>query len=59
MKQIFINEFADTQNLENFRSRILRTDKINRNRLIEKSKKLTKSIITRLLKNINCKKNSI
>ena len=57
MKQIFTDKFANTQNVEDFRSRILPTDKIHRSRLIKESEKLTKFIIARLLKNINYKKN--
>ena len=51
--RILINKFADTQNVETFRSRIFRTNEVNRIRLIEKNEELTKSIIARLLKNIN------
>ena len=59
MKQIFTDEFVDTQNVENFRSRILHTDEINRDRLIKTSKKLRKLLIARLLNNKNGKKISI
>ena len=55
MKRISTDELADTQNAEDFRSRLLLTSEANRSRLIEKSEKLTKSVIARLLKNINCK----
>ena len=55
MTRIFTNEFSDTQNVEDFRLRIFRTNEVNRIRLIEESKKLTKSITARLSKNIDCK----
>lgn len=56
MKRIFANKLSNTQDTENFRSHILSTSEINRNRLIEKNEKLKKSITARLLKNRNCKK---
>ena len=36
MTRIFTVELADTENVKNFRSRIICTNKVNRIRLIEK-----------------------